>query len=150
MTVADCPGTYPVSLFHIHGDHDRNVPWRGGRGPFTARGVSYPPVMDGIQRWQQRAGCTGTVRTTRPTPDTECREITGCRAGIRVAYCLIKGGGHAWPGGVIGSRHRQRNEYVSRQFVASERIWAFFETCRAPADMARSRMQTTVSQRGYS
>ena len=125
MDTVSCPGVQNVSLLHIHGTNDQNVPFEGGAGQLSADAASYPPVMTGIQTFKAGDQCTsGASTTTRPAQDTSC-EISSCSDGETVELCTVQGGGHAWPG-IPAARWQQRNDvYVSPYFNATDYVTQF-------------------------
>ena len=125
MDTMSCPGVQDVSLLHIHGTDDQNVPFGGGAGQLSADAASYPPVMTGIQTFKAGDQCrSGAMTTTRPAQDTTC-EISSCSGGETVELCTVQGGGHAWPG-IPAARWQQRNDvYVSPYFNATDYVTQF-------------------------
>ncbi len=120
-----CAGGVAVPLLHIHGTDDRNVPLEGGRGPHSARGADWPPVMRGIDLFRRASGCGEVPEEVRITPDTTCRIWRG-PGGAEVQLCLIEGGGHGWPGSPPTRVQRRRGTYVSAAFRATDHIAGFF------------------------
>ena len=43
LGIDDCAPTQPVSVMHIHGTADQNLPIDGGVGPKSVAGVDFPP-----------------------------------------------------------------------------------------------------------
>ncbi|WP_372884157.1 PHB depolymerase family esterase [Shimia sp.] len=121
-----CPEGAPVALLHIHGSDDENVPLEGGRGLYSANGADWPPVARGLEIFKRANGCDSPAETTRPAPDTTCQSFRDAAGETRVQFCLVEGGGHAWPGVARTERQRRRGIYVSRDFDASRHIARFF------------------------
>jgi len=146
MTTSTCKPEKPVSILHIHGTRDENVPFAGGRGQYTVRGVNYPPAMDGLRRWARFNGC-GTVEAepSALTTDTTGHRFPDGTGGATVRWILVDGGGHAWPGARASKRQRRAGVKVSRTFSASQVIWEFFESHprQAPAAKPTAREKTT-------
>jgi polyhydroxybutyrate depolymerase len=92
-----CHPTQPVSLLHIHGLKDENVPFAGGVGPKSLAAVDWPPVIDGLITWAGLDGCGASASTTTGVVTT--RTWTGCTAPTSVRLITIANGGHSWPGG---------------------------------------------------
>lgn len=100
FTTTPCRPSQRLSVLHIHGLADQNVPFAGGVGPAAVQRnpPDYPPVLDGVQRWAAIDGCRvrlpaavdGGLTTTR---------WAGCRNRTTVELITIAGGGHSWPGG---------------------------------------------------
>jgi polyhydroxybutyrate depolymerase len=127
-TVVDpvCAPTVPVSLLHIHGLADRNVPFEGG---FPTKSLqldppSYPPVRAGIETFVRADGCAdepavserGVVKTER---------WRGCDARTAVKLITIADGGHSWPG---GTQLLAILDPPSTALDATATIWRFFAT----------------------
>ncbi len=112
-----------VSILHIHGSADRNVPLLGGIGDKAADRNPKPPVLDAIRYWVRRNG-------TAPDPQrSEQGEVLtdtwqGGRNGSSVQLSVIRGGGHAWPG---GRRLFDFLDEPSQALSATEVIWDFFQ-----------------------
>lgn len=128
MTYAPCAPTSPVAVFHTHGTADENVPFEGGRGKDSNVNGDWPPVMNGIDGWRTIDGCDpgATVSSAgSPTRDSTCNEYPGCQRGTAVRYCLIKGGGHAWPGAPL-NRWQINSGQKQSNFPTTTEIWSFF------------------------
>ncbi len=125
-TLADesCSGLAGVSLLHIHGSDDQNVPMRGGAGAMSAARASYPPVMEGISLFERRNRCSASGSVSRPASDTVC-STSACDGGDQVAFCEVTPGGHAWPGIEPAGWQVKNNVYVSPNFDATAQIAAF-------------------------
>ena len=126
LTSADCDPAVPVSILHIHGTGDENVPIEGGKGDHSARDSNWPPVHDGLNLWRRVDGCQATQEETYRGPDTICRQFTGCRGNTAVRYCEVDKGGHAWPGSIPKKRQKSNDIYVSQKFPATDVVWKFF------------------------
>ncbi|HEY1992083.1 MAG TPA: PHB depolymerase family esterase [Gammaproteobacteria bacterium] len=125
--VASCKPGRPVSVFHVHGAKDENVPLAGGVGKKAIEKEARKPVQDTIDFWMKQDGCSSTVRSEEP--DVLMTNYGGCAAGSEVAFVLIQDGGHSWPGG-------QRITYFldppSKALNATSEIWRFFSTHSKP------------------
>ncbi|MCC5972424.1 MAG: hypothetical protein JJT81_00065 [Rubellimicrobium sp.] len=125
MAVDRCIGATGVSLLHIHGSNDQNVPLQGGAGTMSAARANYPSVLNGIALFQERNQCTLGTSVTQPAQDTTC-EIRTCGTREVVEFCTVSGGGHGWPG-IDPARWQERNDvYVSPHFDATGHIARFF------------------------
>lgn len=91
--MGDCPAPKPVSLLHIHGLADDNVPFDGRPGTGFAK-VDGPPVPTSIDAW--RAPCAAPAETTAG-PVTTAKAT--CPDGREVTLITTAGAGHQWPGG---------------------------------------------------
>lgn len=126
LTYKQCQPAQAVAILHIHGSNDQNVPFKGGRGTFTAvRSAGYPPTLEGLDLWRRHNKCAATP-TKKIVADTEKVTYGGCENGREVAYYLVSGGGHGWPGATPNRKQQKRGVYISNQLHASEEIWQFF------------------------
>lgn len=73
----DCAVGDPVPVLHIHGDGDESVLYEGSG--------STPGALESVERWADRAGCTGSEQGTPldlvdgvPGLETERLDYTGC------------------------------------------------------------------------
>jgi len=118
-----CKPVSPVAVVHIHGDADQNVPLAGGVGRKGVSGTHYPPVQQSIDLWVAADGCGAAPVAATPAPGVTLRDWRGCRDGTEVAYYLIAGGGHAWPGGTQMAAFLDK---PSTAMAATPVIWQFF------------------------
>ena len=123
VTVAEpCNPAAPVAVIHIHGSADQNVPLKGGVGAKSVSRTNFPPVQRSIDFWAAADGCAVPV-TSAPAPGVALNDYRSCRGGSEVAYYLIAGGGHAWPG---GSRMAAFLDAPPTAMAATPAIWDFF------------------------
>ena len=116
----------------IHGDADPLVAWNGGPVAGSGNRGRVLSVADTVSRWVALDGCA-TTPTVTAVPDlapndgtTTSHEVYGgCRAGAQVELYAVANGGHTWPGGFQYLPERTIGK-TSRDFDASETIWAFF------------------------
>ena len=125
--VASCKPAQPVSVFHIHGAKDENVPLAGGVGKKAHEKEDRKPVQDTIDFWVKQDGCS--VSTHSQEPDVLMSNYGGCDAGTEVSFFVIQDGGHAWPG---GQRIALFLDEPSRALNATPEIWRFFSTHSKP------------------
>ena len=113
----------PVPLIHIHGTHDRRVPFAGGRGPATSESNEWPPVETGLAWWRDANDCTAP-----PIVDKTRAGIKGTlwRGAADVELWLVKNGGHSWPGARRDPTWPGEVVPPVTGFSASEEIWRFF------------------------
>lgn len=99
LGLPSCAPAGPVSLLHLHGDADENVPIGGGLGVGPSR-VVYPPVRDGLVTLARADGCAPEP-VTAPDPAAAATVTTwsGCRGGAEVRYVEVRGATHAWMDG---------------------------------------------------
>jgi polyhydroxybutyrate depolymerase len=119
-----CPSPAPVSVIHIHGTADHNIPYDGGRGSGYAK-IDGPSVPSVIASWRRADGC-GTPSAT--VSGVVTRSVASCPAGRAVELITIDGAGHQWP----GSPQRPAIEKLlgldppSTALDATQVIWQFF------------------------
>lgn len=126
---------HPVSILLIQGDADPLVPIAGGdvRAFGKSRGKTVP-IADALAKYVERNANPGepavTTQDAKPDDGTtvELRKYADGPGGVKTHYCLVKQGGHTWPGrplylpeAIIGK--------ASQEFSASEWIWEFFSSC---------------------
>lgn len=120
----ECTPTAPMSLLHIHGLLDDNLPFEGGVGSDAVTNTDWPPVRPGIERWRAAIGCPGTSTLDGTSEDRVVAEIWApCSAGTEVQLITIADGRHAWPGGV---QMDERLDAPSDALDATAVIWEFF------------------------
>ena len=125
--VTSCKPGQPVSVFHIHGAKDENVPLNGGVGKKAMEKEDRKPVQDSIDFWVKQDGCSVTVHSQNP--GLFMTNYGGCEAGSEVAFYLIQDGGHSWPG---GDRVASFLDPPSKTLNATYEIWTFFATHAKP------------------
>jgi len=123
VIVTPCAPSAPVSVIHIHGSADENVPVDGGIGRKSPSRTSYPPADESIAFWVRADGCRTDPDLSEPMPQLHLKDYRACRAGAEVAYYLIDGGGHSWPG---GERMLALLDPPSQAVAATPLIWRFF------------------------
>jgi polyhydroxybutyrate depolymerase len=97
LGVEPCEPAQPVSVMHVHGTADENVPLAGGAGPRSIAGVDFPSPVEGFATLADGDGCPRPRETTEGDVTTALR--APCRGGAAAAFVTIEGAGHAWPGG---------------------------------------------------
>jgi polyhydroxybutyrate depolymerase len=123
IVVAPCEPRFPVSVLHIHGTADRNVPIEGGVGEKSITRYPYPPVGRSIAFWAAYDDCGNDPIVRSPAPSVTLRSYPLCTLGIAVDYYVIEGGAHAWPG---GKRLAKFLDEPSKAMDATPLIWQFF------------------------
>jgi polyhydroxybutyrate depolymerase len=96
---SDCDATEPVSVLHIHGTADTDIPYDGG--PHPSSGVIYPGAVETVERWAAVDGCDATPVSRAPRDieiniagdETTVDEYPGCD-GTAVELWTIQDGGH--------------------------------------------------------
>ena len=95
-----CSPSAPVSVLHIHGLVDGNVPFDGGlpTKSFQPNPPVYRPVRESLDIFVQADACRPTPRvSTEGVVTTE--RWRGCAGRSAVELVTIADGGHSWPGG---------------------------------------------------
>jgi polyhydroxybutyrate depolymerase len=87
MLPASCSPAQPISVLASHGDQDAIAPG-GDLGP----AIKTLAAANGCDAMETPA----TVPASGP--DTTCVTHAGCKGGVEVTACTIKGGGHVWFG----------------------------------------------------
>ena len=97
LALEPCEPSQPVSVIHVHGTADQNLPIDGGVGPESVAGVAFPPPLDGFDHLAAADGCPAPEETTDGDVTTARREP--CDDGSAATSATIAGAPHAWPGG---------------------------------------------------
>lgn len=122
VTDPDCRPAEPVSVIHVHGSADQNVPIKGGIGRKALIKSPRPPVKDSIDFWVKADACNPLPQVAHSAM-LVITSYSGCREHTAVEYYLIEGGGHAWPG---GHRLSLLLDAPSGAMNATDVIWKFF------------------------
>lgn len=122
-----CAPNRPVSVFHLHGLADTNIPIDGGRGSGVS-GVEFPSPRLAPVAFVERDRCpTPPVDSVDPTnADVVARTWSGCAADRMVRFVTVAGASHAWmghDGATAGSSNLVGVPYD--RFDASRAIWSF-------------------------
>lgn len=93
--LGDCPSPKPLSVIHIHGTADHNVPYDGGVGDGVAS-IDGPsaPALDVQWRAVDRCG-----PPTVSTAGTATTSVASCPQDMRVELITVAGMGHQWAPG---------------------------------------------------
>ncbi len=118
-----CRPTKPVSLLHIHGTADQNIPIDGGRGPNAISGVDYAPPIDGVRTIAQLDGCARQPVVTKDVhnPDVTVHHWQSCADDADVVFMTVNGAPHAW----MGHTPPRRGTAVYKNLDSSLTIWTF-------------------------
>ncbi|HET7017381.1 MAG TPA: PHB depolymerase family esterase [Streptosporangiaceae bacterium] len=119
-----CPHPARVSVIHIHGTADKNIPYRGGLGdgPGQIDGPAVPAVN---ARWRRIDRCGAPLTRTAGVVTTS---VAHCPGGRAVELITIAGAGHQWPGGRPNwlAEHLLHTDSPSKALNATKVIWHFF------------------------
>jgi polyhydroxybutyrate depolymerase len=122
--LGSCPAPKPVSLLHIHGLADENIPFDGSPGAGFAK-VDGPDVPSTVDIWRAVDRCQPpTVQAADPVSTSRA----ACADGREVILITIAGAGHQWPGGkdrTVAERALGLDP-PSTAFNATAAIWSFF------------------------
>lgn len=127
LTYANCKPTQPVSVIHIHGTADQNVPLLGGVGSKSYDRDPKPPVQDAINFWLRADGISAKAQTS--TSGNVRKDVYKGANGVDVVFYLLTGGGHSWPG---GQRILATLDAPSPDLNATRTLWEFFATHARP------------------
>lgn len=122
--MVDCASPSPVSVLHIHGLADANVPFAGGEGDGYAH-VDGPAVEQVISFWRQEDGCAAPAVTTNGGVTTS---TATCADGRSVRLITIAGAGHQWPRTDVSPAFSAKRGVNApfQGFEATTTIWDFF------------------------
>ena len=119
----------PVPFVYVQGTADPINKYEGGH--ITALGIDEerPPVDTAVARLARMNGCAGAPAAAPYAPGVTKTTFAGCPTGMDVAYYVVSGMGHAWPGGrsalpsaVVGNGSDAMN--------ATQVFWEFLSTHR--------------------
>lgn len=125
-----CTPTRPIPILMINGTDDRLVRWEGGPVVGREKWGNLLSIEQTVALWVDKNGCSSTPSTewfldTDPNDGTRVW-IDQYAGNADVVFYGIDGGGHTWPGGARYQRPVLLGK-VSRDIVASEVIWDFFQ-----------------------
>jgi polyhydroxybutyrate depolymerase len=124
LSVDTCDRAKDVPLLHIHGEQDQNVPFEGGRGKDSLADVAHRSVPDSLRSIMRSRQCS--VSEEKMLNSGIQATSYACKKGAPVLLYVIKGGGHAWPGG------NGRRDSNMPTISASELSWEFAKQFRKP------------------
>ncbi len=129
--LGDCPDPGRISVIHIHGTADQNIPYDGGQGSGYAK-INGPAVPALVATWRQVDGCATPTGTTTGSVTTS---IAPCPDGRTVELITIAGAGHQWPGSVSKPVLQKALglDPPSTALDATAVIWQFFAAHPRPA-----------------
>jgi polyhydroxybutyrate depolymerase len=124
--LGSCRSPAPVSVIHIHGTADHNIPYDGGPGQGFAH-IDGPaiPFLNATWRSIDRCAAPPSVRVAGVVTTSVAR----CPGGRAVELITIRGAGHQWPGSVPPSPLAARLLHLdqpSTALNATRVIWRFF------------------------
>jgi len=124
--LGDCPSPTPLSVIHIHGTADQNIPYNGGTGSGVAH-IDGPPIPQVNAYWRQTDACTSPQTSTNGAVTTS---IASCPDARAVELITIAGAGHQWPGATSDplTQRLLNLDPPSTALNATPTIWQFFAT----------------------
>lgn len=125
-----CHPSRPVSVLHVHGTDDQNIPIAGGRGAKDVSRVSFASPLDGVGTVARADGCgaAGPPRVDPADTDVRVTTWTGCPAGTTVAFVRVAGANHAWMGHATGGSGMVGPPYL--RIDSSLILWNFLSQQR--------------------
>ena len=110
------------------GTSDPLNPMEGGTRKLPWGKSTVPPPMQGIDAWSKAMGCSATAQLERDDDVVLEKRYGTCRDGATVTVLLIKGQGHAWPGGQDSGLPESVLGPNTTRINATREIWSFFAT----------------------
>lgn len=120
----ECKPSQPVSVIAFHGTSDQHVLYAGGKPKVQADNherVDHS-VEFAISFWVKQNSC-GTTPQKTEKGNVVSEIYSGCKSNTGVALYTIKGGGHAWPGGLGGTLIA---DAPTKEISATDVMWEFF------------------------
>ncbi len=121
LGVDGCSPSRPVSLLHIHGEEDTNLPIDGGPGDGISR-VDFPSPREGIRTVAAGDGCATEPQTTS-TPPVTTETWSGCDGETSIVFERVAGASHAWMGADATTRPGAPEPFAA--YDASLASWTF-------------------------
>ncbi len=120
----ECKPSQTVSVIAFHGTSDQHVLYAGGKPKVQADNHERvdQSVEYAISFWVKQDGC-GTTPQKTEKGNVVSEIYSGCKSNTAVELYTIKGGGHAWPGGVGGTFFA---DAPTKEISATEVMWEFF------------------------
>ena len=112
----------PVSLRHIHGSADTNLPIDGGRGTTGVSGVESPSPRVGIETLAATDGSPRRSRTSVDGP-ASTRTWKPCDNRTTTQFVTVDGANHGWMGGPRTLRPGAPEPFADYDSSAS--VWKF-------------------------
>jgi len=95
----DCRPGFPVSVFHLHGTSDTNMPINGGKGSGVSTTV-FVSARSAVDAMATVNGCNVSSPRSLVTsnPDVTALSWTNCKSNSEVRFVTVKNATHAWMG----------------------------------------------------
>lgn len=126
LEIDGCRPASPVSLLHIHGLADRNIPIDGGVGDGFA-GIAFASPRESVSTFADIDGCDPAGQDGVSAPNAEVTTTTWgrCNAGVEVRFVTVAGAGHAWMGRESSPRAERLTGAPYMGFDSAAAIWSF-------------------------
>ncbi len=119
----DCAPSRAMPVISFHGEEDlvnHYVHSKWSR-PYWKKGVE-----DSVAGWVKRNNCNRSPQTEKISDMVTKLTWKDCKDGVEVVFYQIEDGGHTWPGSPILLTTPWSGN-TSKDIIASELIWEFFE-----------------------
>ena len=129
---ASLPRGLPVLT--LVGDADPLAPWNGGEvviPMWGSRSDNRPPFRTNPEAWAAMNACREQA-DTRPYDGVRLTRFTACRGNVEVAFYVVEGMGHHWPGSERGPLMERNSGPSKNPFRAVDLIWDFFRRWSLP------------------
>lgn len=117
LIIQPCQPKRPIPLLGFNGTSDTLVPYPGSAL------LGFPSVEETFRFWAKHNGCGETPDRTYDKGDTYCNTFRQCKDGVTLTTCVVKNGGHTWPGGFPIPAMGKTTQDID----ASETMWEFFK-----------------------
>lgn len=125
LEIDDCRPDRPVSVLHIHGSADTNIPLDGGHGSGISN-TDFNSPQASVETLAMLDGCDPRVDSgDEENPDVAYRIWEPCDEGTTVEMVIVEGANHAWMG---HEATRVQGEIVGAPYMgydSSAAIWDF-------------------------
>ena len=118
LGVLDMKPKRPVPLLHIHGTHDRLVPFSGGCNVGGSKSTGQAGGPRTIARWIEWNGLTGVFPIVQRQGKLTFMTYQSTSSRAYVVVCIVEGLGHQWPGGTgVHGLNPRNNEVSATQMI---------------------------------
>jgi polyhydroxybutyrate depolymerase len=97
LGIPTCSPAQAVSVIHIHGTADENIPINGGPGSESKTAVDFPAPHAGFDTLAKLDECNPPAATV--AGDISAALSSQCKAGTAAEFVTIMGANHSWPDG---------------------------------------------------
>ena len=97
--VADCRPINPVSVFHLHGTTDTNMPINGGKGSGVST-TNFASARNAVDAMATVNACNVSSPTSLITSNSDVAALSwkSCKSNTEVRSVTVKNATHAWMG----------------------------------------------------